>query len=248
MMTSREESANLEMLESAAEQLGLDLLGTARLTPEIRETFHTQIRGAAAPLENAVAIGVRLSEPVLQTVLTAPTWTYYYHYRMVNYSLDQAGVYISGQCARRGYRALPVPASQIMDWSMLRGHLSHREIGEMAGLGWRGRNNLLVNPQYGSQVRYATVLTDMPLPAGKAEPAQAMGAYLYPEGCGECTRCIDACPVGAIHMNPEDFELDRCAAQLRRFSKSEKLNTMICGLCVRVCGGEMDSYNQKVSQ
>jgi len=49
-------------------------------------------------------------------------------------------------------------------------------------------------------------------------------------------------------MNPEDFELDRCAAQLRRFSKSEKLNTMICGLCVRVCGGQKDSYNQKVSR
>jgi epoxyqueuosine reductase QueG len=125
---------------------------------------------------------------------------------------------------------LPVPASQILDWDRLLGHLSHRAMAERAGLGWRGRNNLLVNPRFGSMVRYATVLTDMPIPD--------RGGGEEPLGCGACSACIGACPVGAIHDTPERFELDRCAAQLRRFSREEKLNTMICGLCVRVCPGK----------
>ena len=106
-----------------------------------------------------------------------------------------------------------------------------------AGLGWRGRNNLLVNPLYGSQVRYVSVLTDMPLPDGTGAGP--------PEGCKDCYACLDACPVGAIHEDVADFELDRCAAQLRRFSKSEKLNTMICGLCVKVCGGSVQAGKSK---
>ena len=48
------------------------------------------------------------------------------------------------------------------------------------------------------------------------------------------------CPVGAIGDDPGDFNLDRCAAQLRRFAKSEKINTMICGLCIKVCGGRKE--------
>jgi Fe-S-cluster-containing dehydrogenase component len=49
--------------------------------------------------------------------------------------------------------------------------------------------------------------------------------------------CLSVCPVGAIKEDPEKFDLDKCAAQLRRFSKEEKLNTLICGICVRACAG-----------
>ena len=129
-----------------------------------------------------------------------------------------------------GYRAFPVPASQLMDWDRLLGHLSHRELGALAGIGWRGRNNLLVHPEFGSQVRYTSVLTDAPLPdRGLALDAAA--------GCGDCRACVGVCPAGAIKMDPLTFDLDRCTAQVRRFSRSEKLNTLICGICVRACGG-----------
>ena len=229
-MESKVSFENLERLGRAARNLGVDLISSARVHQEDRQNFHESIRAVSEPLEYALVFGIRLSEPVLQTVVRAPTWTYYFHYRTVNFALDQHALYLTGECERMGYRALPVPATQILDWERLKGHLSHKRLGALAGLGWKGRNNLLINPDYGAQVRYATVLTDMPLPdRGLA------GAH---SGCGDCVRCLDVCPVGAIHEDPEDFELDRCAAQLRRFSKSEKLNTMICGLCVRVCPGK----------
>ncbi len=220
---------NLMHLQQVAEQQGIDLVASTNIDPEYRERFHPSFREVSESLDYAVVIGMRLSQPVLDTVTVAPTWTYYHHYRMVNLALDQAALAIGGACRRSGFMAFPVPASQILDWNHLRGHLSHRAMGEMAGLGWRGRNNLLVHPRFGSMVRYATVLTDMPLPDRSA------GEDIT--GCGQCRECIAACPVGAIHEEAETFELDRCTAQLRRFAREEKLNTMICGLCVRVCRG-----------
>jgi len=218
---------HFELLRTVAEQAGADVVASARIDGHLRKTFHGAIADVSAGLGSAVVIGIRLSGPVLETVERAPTWTYYHHYRMVNMALDQAALRISGKCHGMGYRSLPVPASQILEWDRLAAHLSHREVGALAGLGWRGRNNLLVHPEYGSQVRYATILTDMLLPGGEA----------VRDSCGNCMDCIEVCPVGAIKKDPARFDLDKCAAQLRRFSKEEKLNTLICGLCVRACGG-----------
>lgn len=224
----RRTADNFNAIRDAAAHLGLDAVACAHIEAGLHAGFHPEIREIAAPLSRAVSIGIGLSGPVLDTVLRAPTWTYYQHYRQVNTALDQAALLIAGEIRRRGFRAFPIPASQILDWDRLRGHLPHREIACLAGLGWHGRNNLLVTREHGSRIRLATVLTNMPLPP----PRAADGG-----GCGSCTACIPACPVGAIHEEPARFNLDRCTAQLRRFSRSEKLGTMICGLCVRACAG-----------
>lgn len=228
----------MERIKVAAASFGLDLISSAKLDGKYDLEVHESVREVIPRLNHAVVIGIRLSGPVLETVETAPTWTYYYHYRTVNFALDQAALFISGEIQRMGYEAFPVPASQILDWDRLRAHLSHRETGYLAGLGWIGRNNLLVNEEYGSQCRYATILTDMDLPDGRAGSTAG--------GCGSCRRCIEVCPVGAIHEDPADFDLDKCAAQLRRFSKSEKLNTLICGLCVRACPGRTQPEKRQV--
>jgi epoxyqueuosine reductase len=220
----------LDALRRDLARFGIDVVSSARIGPADRARFHPSIAGIAASLDHAIVIGHRLSDQVLATIEGAPNWTYYHHYRTVNFALDQAALFCAGECRRAGYRAFPVPASQVMDWDRLLGHLSHRELGALAGVGWRGRNNLLVHPEYGSQVRYASVLTDAPLPD--------RGIELDAErGCGSCRACVGACPAGAIKMDPESFDLDRCAAQVRRFSQSEKLNVLICGICVRACGG-----------
>ncbi len=223
---------DFERLAAAAAGAGIDLFGTAFVGESHRERFHESIRGISKDLPYAVSMGRRLSGPVLETVLTAPTWTYYYHYRQVNIALDQAALIVSGEIQRAGHSALPIPASQILDWELNRAHLSHREIAGLAGLGWMGRNNLLITPEFGSQVRLVTVLTDMELPAKSGADDRG--------DCGRCRACVKMCPVGAIDDDPERFDLDKCAAQLRRFAKSEKINTMICGLCIKVCGGRKE--------
>ena len=223
---------NFERLKTSARHRGIDLFGTALVDEDQRLRFHESIVEIAKSLPYAVSMGMRLSYPVLKTVVTAPTWTYNYHYRQINIALDQTALYIAGEIQREGFSALPIPASQILDWDRLRAHLSHREIAGLAGLGWTGRTNLLITPEFGSQVRLVTVLTNMELPARSGKDAGG--------DCGTCRACVKMCPAEAIDDDPEKFDLDSCAAQLRRFSKSEKINTMICGLCIKVCRGRKD--------
>lgn len=239
-MDSREPRERLEIVAAGAARFGVDVVSSCDIDEETRSRFHRSIRDAASRLDRAIVLGMRLSGEVLDTIEGAPNWTYYHHYRTVNFALDQAALFAAGECRRLGSRALPVPASQVMDWDRLLGHLSHRELGARAGIGWRGRNNLLVHPRYGSQVRFVTVLTDLPLPARGIDLPEGAG-------CGDCRACVGVCPAGAIGMDPPSFDLDRCTAQVRRFSRSEKLNVLICGICVRACRGDASAAREGIA-
>jgi epoxyqueuosine reductase QueG len=184
-------------------------------------------RWQSLKLPYGVVFGISLSNPIIESLVDRPTRTYLYHYRQMNAYLDRVGIRLTQEIQVRGYRSFPVPSSQIVDWDSNTGHLSHRLCGVLAGLGWIGRNNLLVIPELGSRLRFATVLTDMELPA--ATPM----AF----GCGECRACISVCPVEAIHERPEDFELNKCDACLKEFRKKENLGSQICGLCIKACPG-----------
>ena len=92
-----------------------------------------------------------------------PTALYLHHYRQANYILDQIAFRVAALIQRSGGQALPIAASQIVDWEHQRGHLSHKALAHAAGLGWLGRNNLLVHPQFGARVRLVSILTDLPL-------------------------------------------------------------------------------------
>jgi ferredoxin len=69
----------------------------------------------------------------------------------------------------------------------------YKAIGNFAGLGWIGKNHLLVTPDRGPRVALGAVLTDAPLPvtANTSMPRQ----------CGSCRRCIDICPVMRSSMS-----------------------------------------------
>jgi epoxyqueuosine reductase QueG len=151
---------NYNELKKLALTEGIALFGVADVT-EIRHTFLMPEK-IFALFTRGISLGFRLSRTVLQTVEDAPNQMYYFHYQRANMLLDQTALKLAARIQEMGYDALPVPASQIMDWEKQLGSLSHREIARLAGHGWYGRNNLLVNKAYGSQVRYVTVLTDLP--------------------------------------------------------------------------------------
>ncbi len=176
-------------------------------------------------LDYAVSIAYRLSGKVLEQIQDHPTKLYYHHYRMVNMFLDQLALKISNILQTEGYKALPIPVSQIIDWKKQKSHLSHKKIAYMAGLGWIGRNNLLVTPEYGAQVRLVTILTDLELPQKK----------LLEFGCGDCFDCIPDCPAGAIKENPRDFGHIACYNKLDEFRKKNFVGQHICGICVKSC-------------
>src|SRR5436305_716267 len=74
----------------------------------------------------------------------------------------------------------------------------------LAGVGWCGKNANLLLPERGSWFVLGGVVTDAPLP--ETGPPVA-------DGCGSCTRCIDACPTGAI-VAPGVVDARRCLAWL----------------------------------
>ena len=177
--------------------------------------------------EWAVSLGQRLSLPVLDDLNEAPTPLYFHHYRQLNFFLDRTAFLVASHIQELGYEALPIPASQVIDWGGQRGHLSHKKIGALAGLGWLGRNNLLVNARYGACIRLVTILTTMPLEASRR----------IPDNCGACRSCLSACPASAIKTSPEDFDHIACFEKLKEFRNKGLVSQFICGLCVKACPG-----------
>jgi epoxyqueuosine reductase len=82
--------------------------------------------------------------------------------------------------------------------------LLEREFAQLAGLGWRGKNTLLLNKQFGSYFFLACVLTDLELPYDRSHESSH---------CGTCTACLDACPTNAF-VTPGVLNATRCISYL----------------------------------
>lgn len=190
-------------------------------------------------LPTAVSIAMRLSPAVLSTLTDHPNQLYEHHYRQLNFALDRLALAVANHIQSLDHSALPIPASQIIDWQNQRAHLSHKRIAVAAGLGWLGRNNLLVTPEYGSQVRLVTVLTGLPWAQdmSQARPGKRDTEHGMRNDCGSCRTCIGACPAHAIGETPQQFNHLACHEKLKEFQRQRYVSQYICGLCVRACPG-----------
>lgn len=123
------------------------------------------------------------------------------------------------------------------------GPVLEREIAQKAGLGWFGKNTLLINTRRGSYFFLGEIITTAEL----TPDAPAVG------GCGTCTRCLDACPTGAI-VAPYRLDSRRCLSYLTielkgdipeefRSALAESGNRIYgCDICQEVC-----PFNQRRS-
>lgn len=96
-----------------------------------------------------------------------------------------------------------------MRWYVDTGPVLEREHAERAGLGFVGKNTLLISPRYGSYLLLGEIILDRELPAAGVREGVARG----PGTCGSCRRCLDVCPT---HAFPAPWILDsrRCISYL----------------------------------
>lgn len=118
--------------------------------------------------------------------------------------------------------------------------LLERDLARTAGLGWVGKNAMLISQNLGSYTFISEILVDMDL----GEAAQEA-----PERCGTCTRCLDACPTGAI-VSPRIIDARRCISYLTielRGPIPRRLRPLIgdhifgCDICQDVCPWNRDA-------
>lgn len=217
---------NVERLKTLCHQWGASLFGVADLRSFKKEDLLLP-SSSIDQLPFGISVGYHLSDTILEAIEDRPIPLYFHHYQRVNILLDTIGLLVTSAIQDLGYHALPIPASQIVDWKNQKGHLSHKHVARAAGMGWIGRNNLLVNENFGSRIRLVTVVTDLPLVADAPSS----------KDCGSCRACLSVCPAGAIAERKEDFGHLRCYEQLKAFSKTLHFSHHICGVCVKACRG-----------
>jgi epoxyqueuosine reductase len=122
------------------------------------------------------------------------------------------------------------------------GPLVERSLAVPAGVGWIGKNTCVLNQQLGSWLLLGVIVTSLPVEERYARVAGM-------DRCGSCTRCIDACPTGALLgtkeiAGPREMDASRCIAYLtieKKGAIDESLRGPMgrqvfgCDICQDVC-------------
>ena len=214
---------------------GADFFGVADLT-QARDEIVGQGGEWLAAYPRAISVGIRLLDDIVDQLPNRDradvAVSYRSHaYDVVNCRLNQITLTLANSLQRRGYRAYPVPASLRFDDERICAVVSQKLAAHLAGLGWIGKSCLLITPEAGPRVRFATVLTDAPLPTGKP----------LDDRCGDCSECVEACPIHAFtgrnfrEGEPREarFDAARCDMYFKAMETQGK--PAICGMCLNAC-------------
>jgi epoxyqueuosine reductase len=229
-------------VQELARELGLDAVGVARAEPYVDTERHIRERrerGLFADMRFTMARPEESCHPEkllpnARTVVSAalcyyapeperpagygrlPRYTWWDAYAELREKLDALGHALGG-----AYRVL-VDANQHVD----------REAAARSGVGFYGKNTLLITQRHGSWVVLGTLVTDVEL-----DPTSPLDA-----GCGSCRLCIDACPTGALD-DPGTLDATKCLSYWTQASDEmpaeyrSSLGTQVygCDICQDVC-------------
>lgn len=213
---------------------GVDFFGVADLSPAKR-VIDEQGGYLVSKYPKSISIGIILPDTIVDELPRrherAVAVNYKNIYDVTNHRLDTVTAKLSGLLQKKGYSALPIPASERYDDERICAVFSHKLAANLAGLGWIGKSCMLITPESGPRVRWATVLTNAPLKATD-KPLSVQ--------CGDCNKCVEICPVDAFTGEPfrenESREVRYDAKKCQDYlTNSDENDWLVCGLCVYVC-------------
>lgn len=114
------------------------------------------------------------------------------YHKMIRQRLQKLANLIEGDMGPFGYRAF-VDSAPVLE----------RALAEKAGLGWIGKNTMLINKQAGSWFFLGELFTDIPLPVDEKGS----------EHCGSCSACLEVCPTNAF-VDPYQLDARKCISYL----------------------------------
>lgn len=144
------------------------------------------------------------------------------YHKLMRKRLQRLAEKIQSQIGEFGYRAF-VDSAPVLE----------RALAEKSGLGWIGKNTMLINKQAGSWFFLGELFTDLPLPID--QPAS--------DHCGSCRACLDVCPTNAF-LGPNKMDAKRCISYLTielrnsipvEFRKAMGNRVFGCDDCQLVC-------------
>lgn len=185
--------------------------------------------------KSAISIGVKLNPAVIADIPSGPHISYSMEYDRGNALLNFLASSIEGLLKEAGHDAYAITGDRApYKRETCVTDLPHKTVARLAGLGWIGKNALLLTEEYGSAIRLTTVLCNLDFMYG--EPME--------QGkCGGCTVCQKSCPGGAIKgvAWEEGVERDElvsfmaCQETVSKRGKDLPLRSALCGLCYANC-------------
>ena len=174
---------------------GVDVWGGADL-----QGIPTPRDEAGQGFPGALSFAIPMNPQVMAGIKDGPDQAYADEYARVNKHISDLSTELVAALRSRGFRSQPLAVSSRTDKANIKGDFPHKTAATRAGLGWVGRHCQLITRPFGSWVRLGTVFTDMEL---------ACGPPVERSFCGRCTKCVDACPAGALKGKAWKPGLDR---------------------------------------
>jgi epoxyqueuosine reductase QueG len=208
---------------------GVSLVGFADISD-----LSADVRGS---LKYGISIAIKLDASIINEIGNGPTKRYYEEYKRVNEFLAHLSETTVEYLKGRGKRAVaikPTVGAGELDKKILETALPHKTVATCAGLGWIGKSALLITKEYGPAVRLATVLTDAEFETGEA---------VNDSRCGECQKCVEGCPGGAIKganwvagtQRKDIYDALVCCKKAKELAAKVGVDAVICGICINVC-------------
>jgi len=137
----------------------------------------------------ALSLVIPMTPEIMAGIRNGPNQPYADEYACVNNRINDLSQRLTAEIQKRGFQSKNLAASVRTDTVNIKGDFPHKTAATRAGLGWIGRHCQLITRPFGPWVRLATVFTDMEL---------SCGPPIERNFCGQCMRCIEACPAKAL--------------------------------------------------